>query len=71
LKQALLDGIATILDVPAVTPETVLAEAGWDSLAVVCVISLIDEKTGAQIEGEALSECTTVAEVLALARVAA
>lgn len=70
MKQALLDGLAEILEVPAVTPETALdTEAGWDSLAVVCVIALLDEKAGQQVEGEALMRCETVADVLKLAGV--
>ncbi len=65
MKQQLLTGIAEILEVPAVVPETVLAEAGnWDSLAIVCTIALIDEKAGVEVDGQALAACVTVADVL-------
>lgn len=66
--QQLLEGIAEILEVPAVTPETVLASVGtWDSLAVVCIVALLDDKAGVQVEGAALNACATVADVLKLA----
>lgn len=68
MKQAILDGLAEILEAPAVAGETVLAEAGsWDSLAVVCVIALLDEKAGVQVDGRALAECVTAGDVLRLA----
>lgn len=70
MKQALLDGLAEILEVPTVRPETVLSEVGnWDSLAIVCTIALIDEKANAQVSGEALIACTTAGDVLRLADV--
>ncbi len=70
MKQQLLDGIAEILELPSVTPETALDESnGWDSMGVVCVIALLDEKAGIEVDGPAVSKCTTVGEVLALAGV--
>jgi acyl carrier protein len=67
-KQAILDGIADVLEVPSVTEATELdAQAGWDSLAVVVTIGLLDEHAGVQASGEALAKCRTVGEVLALA----
>ena len=67
----LLEGIAAILEVPSVNEATVLADAGggagWDSLAVVVTIGLIDEHCGGvEIDGRALAECVTVGDVLAL-----
>ena len=68
MKQQLLTGLAEILEVPAVAPETLLADAGaWDSLAVVCTIALLDEKAGVEVDGEALAACVTVGDVLRLA----
>lgn len=70
MKQQLLTGLAEILEVPAVAPETLLADAGaWDSLAVVCTIALIDEKAGVEVDGQALAACVTVGDVLKLAGV--
>lgn len=73
MKQKILDGIAAILEVASVTESTVLANSGgadWDSLAIVCTIALIDEKTGAEVSGEALMKCETAGDVLKLAGVA-
>lgn len=71
MKQALLDGLAEILEVPTVTEDSVLDEVGarWDSLAIVCTIALIDEKANAQVSGEALVSCKTAGDVLRLAGV--
>lgn len=72
MKNQLLAGLADILEVPAVAPETLLADAGsWDSLAVVCAIALLDEKAGVEVDGEKLAACVTVADVLNLAGVPA
>jgi len=73
MRQRLLDGIAEILEVPTITATTELAAVGnWDSLAVVCVIALIDEAVGgAPVSGQALSRCVTAGDVLRLAGVAA
>jgi len=38
----------------------------WDSLAVIMVIALIDEKLGMMVEGEALANAQTMDDVLAL-----
>lgn len=68
MKDALLAGIAEILEVTSVTEATVLEEAGsWDSLSVVSMIALIDEKAGAEVDGEALARCVTAGDVLRLA----
>jgi acyl carrier protein len=73
MKQQILDGIAAILEVSSVTPETVLANssgADWDSLAIVCTIALLDENGCKEVTGEALMKCETAADVLKLAGVA-
>jgi acyl carrier protein len=38
----------------------------WDSLAVISFIALVDEKLGLAVEGEALANAQTVADLLAL-----
>jgi acyl carrier protein len=73
MNQQILDGIAAILEVPSVTPETVLANSGgadWDSLAIVCTIALLDEKCSVEVAGSDLAKCETAADVLKLAGVA-
>jgi acyl carrier protein len=68
MKEALLEGLAEILEVPAVTESTVLADAGnWDSMAIVCAIALIDEEANVQVSGQDLLKCETGGDVLRLA----
>jgi acyl carrier protein len=38
----------------------------WDSLAVISFIALVDEKLGLAVDGEALANAETVADLLAL-----
>jgi acyl carrier protein len=38
----------------------------WDSLAVISFIALVDEKLGLAVDGEALANAQTVADLLAL-----
>lgn len=60
------------LDNGALTGAEVLAELeGWDSLAVISFIALVDEKLGLVVEGEKLARAKTVADLLAIAGVAA
>jgi acyl carrier protein len=69
----ILAGLAAILEVPSLEPESVLGETGgaaWDSLAIVCTIALLDEKLGLEVSGEALVKCETAGDVLKLAGVA-
>lgn len=70
MKDTILSGLAEILEVASVTPETELHNSGggqWDSLAIVCTIGLLDEKCGVEVSGEALMACETAADVLKLA----
>ncbi len=67
MKDALLTGLAEILETPAVAPETHLADVGsWDSLAIVSTIALLDEH-GVEATGQQLAGCVTVADVMKLA----
>lgn len=38
-------------------------EAAWDSLAVVSTIALADDCFGVMLEGKALGECKTIADI--------
>jgi acyl carrier protein len=68
MKLQILTGLAEILEVDSVSEETELAKVGnWDSMSVVCTIALLDEKAGAEVDGEALANCRTAGDVLALA----
>ncbi|WP_029010441.1 acyl carrier protein [Azospirillum halopraeferens] len=50
--------------------ETLETLEGWDSLAVISFIALVDEKLGLVVEGEKLARARTVADLLALAGIA-
>lgn len=66
--QAILTGLAEVLERPTITPDSPLAggPADWDSLAIVSTIALIDEYAGVQVAGTALAACVTVDDVLRL-----
>jgi len=63
-------GMAEMFEVDKMTisPEFRLdsAEATWDSLAIVSTIALVDDCFQVLLDGRALSECKTIADVLAL-----
>lgn len=59
------EGLAEILevDVEQVNSDLSLEEGGWDSLAVVSTIALIDEVFDVTVHPERLSECKTVGDI--------
>lgn len=64
-KERLLVDIAkSIMEVPVVTPETLLNP--WDSMAWIIMQAAIDEAYGQQVDPRALRDCVTVADVLKL-----
>jgi acyl carrier protein len=69
MNEDFLQGLAEILECPVLTPETVMGADGmpWDSLTIVCVIGLLDEKAGVLVDGQQLAKCSTVGDILALA----
>jgi acyl carrier protein len=60
-------GMAEIfeIDISSISSEFELhsAEAAWDSLAIVSTIALADECFNVMLEGKALGECKTIAEI--------
>jgi len=66
--QNLYAGLAEIFEIDAsdVTADTVLAEHNWDSLAIVSTIALVDEICGELLDGAALAQCVTAADIVAL-----
>jgi acyl carrier protein len=66
--QTLYAGLAEIFEIDAaeVTADTVLAEHNWDSLAIVSTIALVDEICGELLDGAALAQCVTAADIVAL-----
>lgn len=61
------EGMAEIFEVEVskISPEFELhsGEAAWDSLAVVSTIALADDCFGVMLEGKALGECKTIADI--------
>lgn len=59
------EGLADILEVAVsdLAPSTKLADHGWDSLAIISCVALIDECFGTVISGSTLAACHTVADL--------
>lgn len=61
------DGMAEIfeVDVNQISPDFELhsCEAAWDSLAIVSTIALADDCFDVMLEGKALYECKTIADI--------
>ena len=62
-------GLAEIfeVDVAAIGPGFSLVEHGWDSLAMISCVVLIDDCYGNLVSGTELARCTTVADLETLA----
>ncbi len=63
--QEFYEGLAEILEIDAseVSPDLVLADHSWDSLAVVSTIALVDECFNVMLPSQALIACKTVADI--------
>lgn len=68
--QQFYEGLAEVLEIEPsdISPDLVLADHSWDSLAVVSTIALIDEVFGIIVPGQALLACKTAGEIEALVR---
>jgi acyl carrier protein len=62
------EGLAEILEVEVdqVQPDLSLDEGGWDSLAVVSTIALIDDVFDVTVHPDRLNDCKTVGDIEAL-----
>lgn len=58
-------GVADIfeIEVSAVSPALDLVAAGWDSLAIVSMIALVDDCFNITLDGQSLGGCNTLADV--------
>jgi acyl carrier protein len=67
-KDAFIESFAELveLDPSEVTPDLELNGEKWDSLAIVGAIALIDEHFNVTVDGQALSACTRLGDVLEL-----
>jgi acyl carrier protein len=59
------EGMSEVLEVDAGTlsPDFDLASAAWDSLAIVSTIALVDDCFGVLLNGQALADCATIADI--------
>ena len=59
------EGLAEILEVEVdeINPEYSLEEGGWDSLAIVSTIALIDDVHDVTVHPDKLGECKTVGDI--------
>lgn len=62
------DGVADIFEVEASTigPAFDLVAAGWDSLAIVSMIALVDDCFNVTLDGQGLGACEVLGDVEAL-----
>ena len=62
------EGIAEIfeIDVSEVNPNLDLNESGWDSLAIVSTIALVDDCFDVLLDGQSLGECLNIAMIESL-----
>jgi acyl carrier protein len=67
---AFYEGMAEVfeIDVSEITPELDLQAHNWDSLAVVSTIALVDDCFNVMLSGQALNNCTTIADIEELIR---
>jgi acyl carrier protein len=59
------EGLAEILEVEVdeINPEFPLEDGGWDSLAIVSTIALIDDVYDVTVHPDKLGECKTVGDI--------
>jgi acyl carrier protein len=71
--QEFFNGMADILEIDAdkIVPQLNLADYAWDSLAIISTIALVDDLFDQMLDGQALAQCVTMADVLALITVKA
>lgn len=65
MATAFQEGLAEILEVePAeIVPTLRLDRHGWDSLAIISCVALIDECFGLLVSGSAVAQCRTVEDL--------
>lgn len=73
IMQEFFNGMADILEIDAdkISPQLNLADYAWDSLAIISTIALVDDLFDQMLDGQALAQCVTLGDVLALITVKA
>lgn len=62
-----LDEIMTLPKGSTKGDESLAALKGWDSVALMSFIALLDEELGVRVTGKQVMQCETVAQLIALA----
>lgn len=68
-RQEFLTAVEELIEMESGTlkgDEVLYSLDGWDSLAVISFIALVDESLGMIIEGDKLADATTMAELIAM-----
>lgn len=62
------EGLSEIfeIDLDKVQPELSLDEVDWDSVAIISTIALVDEVYGVFLDGDILSNCNSVRDIMDL-----
>ena len=62
------EGLSEIfeIDLDKVQPELSLDEVDWDSVAIISTIALVDEVYGVFLDGDILSNCNSVKDIMDL-----
>jgi len=62
---SLLEGLPEILEVDrgSLSPEFLLANGNWDSVAILSTIALIDSSYGITVSADELWECKTIDDI--------
>lgn len=55
-----------MVEISEIRDDATLQQLGWDSLALLSVISLVEETWGIELTQEQLDECQTIQELLNL-----
>ena len=62
------EGLSEIfeIDLDKVQPELSLDDVDWDSVAIISTIALVDEVYGVFLDGDILSNCNSVKDIMDL-----
>ena len=67
-QQEKMEALEELFEVDAgtISPETTLDKLQWDSMAMLSVIALVNEKFGKRLSGVQVKSLKTIAEVLTI-----
>jgi acyl carrier protein len=67
-RDEFLAGLGELLDskMPLTGPEELSSFRSWDSLAIIELIAMVDEKSGKTLDPKSIYDCKTVSDLLAV-----